>query len=212
MRDHDPLSALIEEYWDCLALCPRIVSRAYKLRESAESGDRVDPTGILSLVEEAESLRNRLIGWHEIVVKYLPSPEEVPTTDPEALHPTILTYPSVWLGTLYMGYWASMLILQSTLASCHYPDHCAHRSQELLDNILKSVEYTSQGLMGPYRIGYSLRIAVEFAGPRERAWIARVLRRTAGSFAATTPTEEPSRLRRLVVGPGGGGGVSRQRT
>lgn len=203
LKNRDPLSALIDEFWDCFALCPGLVSRAYRLRQKMESGEYFDPSELVDLTSEAEDLRNRLIGWHGIMAKYLAPPQEVVTVDLEALHPTILTYRSVWVGSLYMGYWASLLILQFTLASCHYPVVFAQSSQDLLNNILKSVEYTSQGLMGPYRIGYSLRIAVEFAGPQERAWIRQILGRTAGSFAATTPTEAPSRLRRLVVGAGG---------
>lgn len=201
-KNRDPLSALIDEFWDCFALCPHVVSRAYELRQRSEGGQYVEGSDMLDLTDEAEDLRNRIMGWHGILVQYLPPPEEVVTTDLEALYPTILTYHSVWIGSLYMGYWASLLILQATLTSCRYPVHFPQSSGELLVNILKSVECTSQGLMGPYRIGYSLRIAAEFAGTRERAWIGRVLGRTAGSFAATTPTEAPSRLRRLVVGAG----------
>ncbi|MBE3043818.1 hypothetical protein IMZ48_14835 [Candidatus Bathyarchaeota archaeon] len=196
----DPFSALVDEFWDCFALCPHAVRRAHELRNRSEGGVSLDLEATLAVTKEAEDLHNRLIAWHDIVVQYLPAPQEVATTNPEPPYPTVLTYPSVWLGTLYMGYWASLLIVQSAMESCGYPVDTLQSTQKLLANILKSVECVGEGLMGPYRIGYSLRIAAEFAGPGERAWISRVLRPTASSFAATTPTEVPGRLRRLLVG------------
>lgn len=184
----DPFSVLVDEFWDCYALCPRVVRRAHELRTRSGDGNQADVDATLALVKEAEDLRNRLVAWHEVVVQYLPSPHEVAATDPESLYPTGLTYTSVWLGTLYMGYWASLLIMQSTLASCDYPASFPQSNQELVANILKSVECTSKGIMGPYRIGYSLWIASEFAGAPERDWITRVLGRSSSLFAATTPS------------------------
>ena len=186
----DSYSALVDEFWECFALCASVMQQTHQLRTRLGDSIRVDVDRTLGLVREAEDLRNRLIAWYETVVEYMPSPREVATTDPESLYPTALTYPSVWLGTLYMGHWASLLIVQSTLETCGYPTDSLDSNQALVEKILKSVECTSKGLMGPYRIGYSMWIAAEFAGPPERAWIMRVLGRTSSMFAATTPTGE----------------------
>ncbi|SPN96639.1 uncharacterized protein DNG_00160 [Cephalotrichum gorgonifer] len=189
IRDGDIYSAFVDDFWTCFSLCPRIIRLGRDLRLRTAAQQFVDPAEVFALTVETEELRNRLLRWHQGFSQYIPPPEEVPATDPGALYPTVLTYPTVWIGSLYMGFWASLLILQATLKACQYPGDFPLSNQELVDNILRSVECTSRRLLGPYRVGYSLRIAVEFAGPRERNWIRDRLHQSSASFAATTPTE-----------------------
>lgn len=92
-----------------------------------------------------------------------------------------------------MGYWASMLILQETLAQCGAPVADSDAVQrDLVSKILRSVESISRGTMGPYRVGYSLRIAYEFASAEAQVWIGGMLDQFSKSYAATDKKTYPA--------------------
>jgi hypothetical protein len=198
-RGPEPYAALIDEFWYCLALCPSVVRQAQLLRKRSLSGSGVAEEGILIATRQTLELRDRFIEWHDTFLRYLPEPEEISSQDDSSPYSTMLTYATAWIGTLFMGYWASMLVIQDILeewAGLAFEE----TSEDLLAQILKSVEFTSKGFMGPYRIGFSVRIALEFANQEQRRWIRKLLRDRSESFAATTPTSSPKMLRPIVRG------------
>ncbi len=56
-----------------------------------------------------------------------------------------------------------MGILQECLNVCGYHVNYTESNKELAGNIFRSVEVVGAGFMGPYRVGYAVRIAYEFA-------------------------------------------------
>lgn len=157
-------------------------------------------------------------------------PMQDPLTPPvPPLFDTILVYNNIWDGSLYMGYWASLVILQQTLQECWYrllpqnnfkptansqpggektasgaddnggggdaaeqqqqqrPPEVAGFSADnakMVRDILRSVAQVSRGVMGPYRVGYAIRIAYEFSSPDERRWVGTRLAEWSGMYGA----------------------------
>ena len=64
------------------------------------------------------------------------------------------------------------------------------RNEVLLERIWKSVETVGSGYMGPYRVGYAVRVTYEFADARTRGYLFEVLRRSMAHYAASSPVGE----------------------
>lgn len=92
---------------------------------------------------------------------------------------------------MFMAYWASMLILQELLLQCQWPHDFENSQKELVQNILRSVESVGKGPLGPYRLGYSLRIAYELASIDMQLWIRSLLDRFSKTYAATDKATYP---------------------
>lgn len=159
---------------------------------------------MIDVSQQAETLHTQLSHWYHDMLAFLPPPEETPSQSPDALCPTMYSCPSPWIGSLFMGCWTTLPILQAILGECNFRQDFAESNRELLNNVLKSVDYTSQGMMRPYRVGFALRIAVEFADPPTRTRILNLLAEISSSYAAVAPTKSPGVLPTLVVGPPNG--------
>lgn len=182
---------LHDEYLLVLAKVPGILRYGVGLREAKRHNMPIDATQVALLSQQAETLRTRFVSWFERYAKLQPGPTEVPSLDPRSIYETVLSYSNAWVGGIYMGYWASLLICQETLNQCQYPVDYAKSNQELVRNILRSVEVVAADLMGPYRVGYAIRIAYDFADVRAQAWITSLLATFEKRYAATSPTSYP---------------------
>lgn len=200
LRDKGPVGDAIETFWLYFSQCPAIVRQAHRLRAKRLNNEPIDRTEIIDVSQQAETLHIRFLHWYRTIIGFLPLPEETPSQGPNALCPTTYKFPSVWIGSLFMGCWTSLLILQAILGECNFREEFAESNQELLEKVLKSVDYTAQGMMGPYRVGYALRIAVEFADPPTRKRIIDFLGRISSSFAAITPRNSARIFPLLAVG------------
>ncbi|KAI5465566.1 hypothetical protein BGZ63DRAFT_349216 [Mariannaea sp. PMI_226] len=168
---------------------PGILKWGYMVREAKKAGISVDPARLGPLAQAAAAHYTSFKKWYDeefTSLPYVHSTEGLPAGPSTALHATILEFEHPWAGAMNMSYWASMLILQETLAQCGtpVPDSDAAQ-QDLVSKILRSVESVSQGVMGPYRVGYSLRIAYEFASAEAQLWIGRMLDQFSKKYAAT---------------------------
>ncbi|KAI1866998.1 hypothetical protein JX265_007574 [Neoarthrinium moseri] len=186
----DSLS-IVDRYFQLLAKLPSILRHGYALREARQCGMPIDVTRAILLAQRAEEIHSDFLAWYPTMLAMNPVPIEVPSTDPSSIFPTVLQFTHPWFGSLHMGYWASMLILQETLNVCGYHINYTESNRILMLNILRSIETVSKGFMGAYRCGYSIRIAVEFADDTQKAWIAMWLHRLEKTYAATSMKSFP---------------------
>ncbi|RKL15574.1 hypothetical protein BFJ68_g5781 [Fusarium oxysporum] len=170
-----------------LAQLTPILHGAYLLREANKAGIFVEPDKISALAHLATVEHARLARWFDdFDALEFPRPVEVMPTDPaNSLFETVLEHKLAVAGSLLMGYWASMLILEETLVECGTPRANSEISiRYFVNQILRSVESVGRGTMGPYRIGFAIRIVYEFATGKEQRWIASMLDRFSQGYAA----------------------------
>lgn len=176
----------------CLADMPEVMWWGYPVREALVAGRQVSPRRIKQVAELAAEKRKRFTEWYEEFKKLGVELREAPSQDPNSPYQVILEHPVRWLGSMHMGYWASMLILQELLMRCRWPVDYQESQRELVHSILRSVESVGRGTMGPFRLGYSIRIAYEFANAEAQRWIITLLDRFSKSYAATDKNTYPS--------------------
>ncbi|KAL2693812.1 hypothetical protein Neosp_000378 [[Neocosmospora] mangrovei] len=172
-----------------------ILKWGYLVREANKAGISVEPSQLSSLAHLAAANHASFTQWYdEFAALPIPQPIEAAPIDPaSSLYETVLVYEHPSAGAMHMGYWASMLILQETLAQCGMPVPNSEASQrDLVQKILRSVESVGQGTMGPYRIGFSIRIAYELASAEEQRWIGTMLDQFSKSYAAVDRKSYPA--------------------
>lgn len=173
------------------AKVPSILRHAVPLREARKHNMPVDAAHVALLSQHAEKLRLDFASWFESFEALNFRPTEAPSRDPGSIFETVLSYSNVWAGATYMGYWASMLILQETLNQCQCPVDYTMSNMEFARNIFRSVESVSVDILGPYRVGYPIRIAYEFADVRTQIWVTSLLATFEKHYAATSSTTYP---------------------
>lgn len=253
-----------DAYFAHLARVPFIVHTGLYLREVLKQHTSQQQSGVIpttisqeligkaaALGKEAALLRTDFQSWFAAYesLEQVCSPVEVPSQDVDSIFPTAMHFPSgVWHGSLYMGYWTSLFIVQSALLICRgltatttatlpspatptaagdggstrsglgtseeaVPNTMGYQeqtqeidyaalaadNQRLLDLIFRSVETVGKGYMGPFRIGYAVRIAYEAADLPTQMYLLGVLARRESHYAAVGTSGYPA--------PGGGGGM-----
>lgn len=170
-----------------LAQLSPVLHSGYLLREAHKAGISVESDKVSALSHLAAVNHARWTQWYDdFTALDFPPPIEVMPTDPEAsLFQTVLVFQSPAAGSLLMGYWASMLVLEETLVQCGTPRADSHSTTRyFVEQILRSLESVGQGTMGPYRVGFAVRIVYEFATAEEQRWIASMLDRFSQGYAA----------------------------
>ena len=188
------LVRLSDDYFACLADTPAVLRRGFDLREANEQGRPIDLKHVGELIGLAVANRASFKRWYEDFTTMLPGfrPQEVLSEDPESPYAMVFRYEGLATGALHMSYWASMLILQETLIQCQWPEELQSLQQEFLSNILRSLEWVGQGPVGPFRVGYSIRIAYDFANAEKQHWIRGLLDAYAKKYAATDKATYPA--------------------
>jgi hypothetical protein len=176
----------------CLADMPEVMWWGYPVREALLAGRQISPRRIKQVAELAAEKREQFVEWYEDFKKISVELKEAPSQDPTSPYQVILEHPVGWLGSMHMGYWASMLILQELLIRCQWPVDYQESQKELVQNILRSIESVGRGTMGPFRLGYSIRIVYEFASAEAQRWIITLLDRFSKRYAATDKDTYPS--------------------
>ncbi|KAK7908660.1 hypothetical protein PG985_015963 [Apiospora marii] len=210
---------LVDDYMQLLARIPSAVKHLYMLRaaNAAAAKTALGMAEVARIRQSMLDIRAAFAAWYQQrLLPANPAPEEVPTQDPESIYATVLRYESPWKGALHMGYWASLCIVHATLMECRQAspspnninNECANDGDDdesyygkdtaaatfepLADRILRSVETVGEGLMGPYRCGYSIRIAYEVVDERAQAWVRMWVARFERRYAATAVESYPS--------------------
>lgn len=187
---------IIDGFFQRLVDVPAVLKWGYLVREANNAGIPVDPSQVVILAHLAAANYASFSRWYDEEFNSLPyvQPTEALPADPAtSLYPTILEHTNQWAGAMHLAVWASMLILQETMVQCGAPAPGSDAAkQDLVSKILRSIESVGRGTMGPYRVGYSLRIAYEFASAEAQLWIRTLLDNFTKSYAAVDKTTYPA--------------------
>lgn len=183
-------------YYVLQAKVPPVTRVAYDIREDRRHGIAPDPTQVEILAQQAGRLRTEYRAWYDGAVSggAITPPVEVPSRDLNSPFVIVLRFSNPWIGSVFIGYWATMLILQGALSEFQagvqerpYDED----NQGLARDILRSLEHIGRGIMGPYRVGYALRIAYEFIDLPLQMWVESTLERYSRDYAALSPETYP---------------------
>lgn len=157
-----------------MAQAPGIVRESFELREARRRGLEGDFARLPQLEREATRLREEFLSWYDktSAAGAFSLPVEVPSRDPNSPFPSVLRYSSPWDGSATISFWATMLILQECVNLCQLGTArpFADSNYELGRNILRSLEHVGEGLMGPYRVSYAIRVAYDFVDRPLQLW------------------------------------------
>ncbi|OAA73914.1 C6 zinc finger domain protein [Cordyceps fumosorosea ARSEF 2679] len=189
---NDEAIEAVDEFNDRLAEIPAVVKVGYPVMEAAKQGLPIDPAAAATTLRLAAACHARMSSFWSSYGHLFPAPAEAPSRDPRSPYPVVLWYERRWAATLQMSHHATMCLLQEFLQRLGRPPETFATSQEAYTRvILRSVEDISQGPLGPYRIGYALRIAYELADAEAQAWIRGCLDRFKSTYAATDKQTYP---------------------
>lgn len=192
----DPSSTLVqhelmEELGTLLAFFPALVRDGIHMRGLA-SQSLVDVTEVANLTNRTLELYYIVKPWWEKWIAEVGAPEEVPSSTDDLMFPVVTKYSSFANATISCAYFAMMIILQEVLKACNYPQDFSAENTEFVNDICKAVEYNGSGTFGPFRMGFSIRIAMEVAPTDIKKWIIKWLERASKTYAVTAPANFPS--------------------
>lgn len=161
---------LVEEFFAHFTLCPGLIHKLYKLKEA----DFTDPATLVEMSDlqnKTLDQQEKLILWYDRFKYTTPVPRDVLSSTADAMYPTVLWYHDINSATIYCGYYSYMVLVHEILRTSGYPGDHGAMAAYFRDQICKSVQYTAQGFLGPYRMGFPLRVAWEVASPAVKEWI-----------------------------------------
>lgn len=181
----------VDEFNNRLAEVPSVVRVGYPVMEAAKRGLPIDMAAAATTCKLAAACHARMSEFWATYRHIFPAATEIPSRDPESLYAVVLRYPKRWAATMQLSFYATMCLLQEFMQQTGWREEFATPQSEYVQIILRSVEDISQGPMGPYRIGYALRIAYELADAEAQEWIRGCLDRFKNVYAATDKTTYP---------------------
>ncbi|KAJ5834556.1 hypothetical protein N7447_000582 [Penicillium robsamsonii] len=176
----------IELFFAYFTYSPSLVHKLYSLRHADATNCETIQT-ISEVLSEALEMQMKLAIWYEQFSQIVPPPTETISSTGDKLYPIILAYTDVSYATIYCGYYSYMAIIHEIFKTCGYPGEHEAMVAYFRDQICKSVEYNSVGVMGPYRMGFPLRVAFEVADPVTSSWILNRLAQFSNIYAAAQP-------------------------
>lgn len=170
---------IVDCYFDYLVELLDVFRTTRHIRDTTDTGckSRTKSVDERSLHQQAINLYSHFSEWHTELTDFGLRPEEVPSQTPDSPFPTLLRYRSPGLGAMFMGYWASLLIIQEALAYCQDSTCQIDPKEQLVRNILQSVEYVGEDEVGLYRISFAIHVAFEFADCEMQRWIRTMIPR-----------------------------------
>lgn len=157
------------EFARCLAACSGLAKKAYAIGSAT-------PKRVSSLAQRTLKLRDRLSQWFEGFTLFAPPPKEVPSAVQDSLYPVVYHYCNSCSAIAFCGYYATVIILHRILIECKYHADFSDEISESVDKIWRSIEYLSgTGILGPYRLGFSIRVAFEVVPLTTKLWIRKWL-------------------------------------
>jgi len=183
--------AYLDLYMAHLARLPTVLKHGYPIMIAAKHGMPVDSAAASFLKKFAWALRNDLLSWFKYAEAVLGAPREVPSTDPISPYPTVFAFDNLWYGAVFMGYWTSLLVASSFISLVEPHPEWDEANRTLARNIFRSFESVSQGIMGPYRVGFSMRISYDVADVPTQRWIRQLLDRMSSLYGATNADVYP---------------------
>jgi hypothetical protein len=160
-----------------LARVPNVLRQGLALKTANDRGLPIDIGQAMAFAQETEALRLDCKVAYGRFKAVLPEPTEVPSMDPTSPYPVVLRYANPWYGCNLIGYWATMLILQECLNQCRWPVDFTEENRQFARNIYRSLETVGDGLMGPFRVGFAMRVSYDFAHVTVQRYIHGLLQR-----------------------------------
>ncbi|CAG7992537.1 unnamed protein product [Penicillium salamii] len=183
----------IETFFAYLTYTPSLVHRLYELRHAQLTGP--EALHVMSgMLSKALDMQTKLAEWYQQHSRIASPPVETLSSTGDEMFPTVLLYTDVSHATIYCGYYSYMVIIHEILKNCGYPGDHEMMVVFFRDQICKSVEFNSVGVMGPYRMGFPLRVAFEVADTATRSWIMSCLEQFSKTYAAAQPENYKSVL------------------
>lgn len=176
----------IEQFFAFFTYAPSLVHKFYSLKEVDLSTSEAQQT-ISATLAQALDMQSKLAIWYEQYSQIAPPPVEIPSSTEDELFPAILVYEEMIHATIYCGYFSYMAIIHEVLKTFGYPGPHGSMVVYFCDQICKSVEYSGVGVLGPFRLGFPLRVAYEVSGPLTRSWILTRLEAFSKIYAAVRP-------------------------
>jgi len=189
-RVTDEQHELMIEMGNEMTSIPVLVRDGIRMRENLKQG-YFDATQLARLNNRGLKLYYRLKDWHKRWVASVGLPKEVPSSTGDKLFPVVFVYQNFAFATVFCGWYACMIILQELLKVCKYPTAFDAENAEMVSNICKSVEYNGSGNLGPYRMGFSIRIAMEVASVEIQHWIISWITQASKTYAVLSPQNFP---------------------
>jgi hypothetical protein len=175
----------------CIATCPWLVTEIYAL-PSLNSSEISTQLRMTTLVHRALEVYSRLQNWYDDFAAFAPSPEEVPSSTNDSLYPVVYRYYNSATATTFCGYYATIIILHRILTECHHPAGNTREISLAVDKICKSIEYLAEtGILGPYRVGFAMRVAFEAGTVTTKLWIRKWLIKFEKFYKACSPNHYP---------------------
>lgn len=176
----------IEEFFALFTYSPSLVHKLYGLREKDPSSPGVMQE-ISDALSQALDLENRLGLWYQGWCQISSPPVERPSATYDPMYPVILSYADFTDAQIYCGYYAYRIIVHEALKTFGFPGPQAERVLFFRDQICRSLEYTGAGVLGPYRIGFPVRVAIEVSDPFTISWLHERLKEFFKFYAAANP-------------------------
>jgi len=176
--------AYLDLYMALLARLPTVLKHGYPIMIAAKHDMPIDNAAASSLKKFAGALRHDLLSWHKYAESFLGGPKEVPSQDPISPYETVFDFDNLWYGAVFMGYWTSMLVVTSFISLVEPHPEWEEDNRARARNIFRSFENVSKGIMGPYRVGFSMRISYDVADVRTQHWMRQLLDRMSGLYGA----------------------------
>ncbi|KAJ5735370.1 uncharacterized protein N7483_000495 [Penicillium malachiteum] len=176
----------IEQFFAYFTHSPRIVHNLYDLKDR----DFSEPETLQQLsdaLDQVLDMQTNMATWYENWSQISSPPVEKPSTTGDALFPMVLVYADLLDASIYCGYYAYMIIIHEALKTFGYPGPQEAMVIFFRDQICKSIEYATTGILGPYRMGFAVRVAIETADPLTRAWLVSHLQEFSKTYAAAKP-------------------------
>ncbi|KAE8150218.1 putative C6 finger domain protein [Aspergillus avenaceus] len=178
--------SLVEDMFAYLTAMPSLVHEFLRIIK-ADPATPEAKLGRSKLLEQALHMQQNLLVWYNTFTNTVPLPTETLSATGDTLHPIVYYFPNVDIATIYCAYYSYMALIHAILQLCDYPgDHTA-MVVYFRDQICKSVEYNSRGILGPYRLGFHLHVVYELGDPVTKAWVKSRLQDLSRNYAALLP-------------------------
>ncbi|RAK94933.1 Zn(II)2Cys6 transcription factor [Aspergillus ibericus CBS 121593] len=180
------VDGLVEQFFAYFTYAPSLIHELYDLKE-ADHTSQSTTARVSNLLAQTFAMQGKLLAWYDRFSQAAPVPYEVLSPSGDNLYPVVLWYSDENVATFFCSYYSYMLILYEILRVCGSPGEHAATMVFFRDQICKSVEFNAQGLLGPYRMAFALRIAYEVPDPTTKLWIEGCLHRLSKAYAAVHP-------------------------
>ncbi|KAF7592234.1 hypothetical protein BBP40_000506 [Aspergillus hancockii] len=183
---HVELYALVEDLFGFYTAIPSLIHQFFDIK-TTNFDESTKQSKVSKLLTHALHMQDRLASWYDQLIHVVPPPTETLSSMGDSLYPIVYSFSDVDTATIFSAYYSYMALIHAALGISQYPGEHGAIVAYFRDQICKSVEYNARGLLGPYRLGFPLRVAYEFADPTTKLWIEGWLRRLSRTYAAMLP-------------------------